>query len=52
VLRGLLAEVVPVLAAGGDETAETYAEVRSHLRERIDRFPFSMNAPMPGSAAR
>jgi hypothetical protein len=52
VLRGLLAEVVPVLAAGGDETAEAYAELRAHLRERMDRFPFSMNAPMPGSAAR
>jgi hypothetical protein len=51
-LRELLADVVPVLAAGGDDAAGAYASVRAHLRERIDRFPFSMNAPMPGSAAR
>jgi hypothetical protein len=49
-LRGLLAEAVPALAGGGDRTAAAYGEVRAHLRARIDRFPFTMNAPMPGAA--
>ena len=47
-LRGLLAEAVPGLAAGGAETADAHAAVVAHLRERIDRFPLTMNAPMPG----
>lgn len=50
VLRGLLAEIVPPLAGGGDHTADAYAELRAHLRERIGRFPLTMNAPMPGAA--
>lgn len=49
-LRELLAEAIPELAAGGERTADAYAEVRAHLRERIGRFPLSMNAPMPGAA--
>jgi hypothetical protein len=47
-LRGLLAEAVPGLAAGGATTADAHAAVVAHLRERIDRFPLTMNAPMPG----
>jgi hypothetical protein len=50
VLRGLLAEIVPQLAGGGEPTAAAYAELRAHLRERIGRFPLTMNAPMPGAA--
>jgi hypothetical protein len=50
VLRELLAEVIPTLASGGEATADVYAQVRAHLRERINRFPLSMNAPMPGAA--
>jgi hypothetical protein len=49
-LRGLLAEIVPQLASGGATTAAAYAELRAHLRERIGRFPLTMNAPMPGAA--
>jgi hypothetical protein len=49
-LRGLLAEAVPELAAGGERTDAVYADVRDHLRARIERFPFTMNAPMPGAA--
>jgi hypothetical protein len=51
-LRAALADAIPVLAAGGDDTVEVYAQVRAHLRARIERFPLSMNAPMPGAAAR
>jgi hypothetical protein len=47
-LRGLLAEAVPGLAAGGAETATAHAAVVAHLRARIDRYPLTMNAPMPG----
>jgi hypothetical protein len=49
VLRGLLAEIVPPLASGGARTADAYAELRAHLRERIGRFPLTMTAPMPGA---
>jgi hypothetical protein len=49
-LRQLVADAVPVLAAGADRSAEVYAEVRAHLSRRIERFPLSMNAPMPGAA--
>jgi hypothetical protein len=47
-LRGLLAESVPHLAAGGAATVDAHAAVVAHLRARIDRFPLTMNAPMPG----
>jgi hypothetical protein len=49
-LRGLLADAIPELAAGGERTAAVYTDLRVHLRARIDRFPFTMNAPMPGAA--
>jgi hypothetical protein len=48
-LRDVLADAVPVLAAGGDRTHDVYRAVRMHLRERMDRFPLVMNAPMPGA---
>jgi len=47
-LRALLAEAVPELAAGGPTTADAHAAVVAHLRARIDRFPLTMNSPMPG----
>jgi hypothetical protein len=47
-LRGLLADAVPQLTAGGDATAGAHAAVVAHLRARIERFPLTMNAPMPG----
>jgi hypothetical protein len=49
-LRDLLADAIPLLAAGGERTAAIYEDVRGHLRERIDRFPLAMTAPMPGAA--
>jgi hypothetical protein len=49
-LRGALADAVPVLAAAEDlGSTDVYTAVRSHLRERIERFPLTMNAPMPGA---
>lgn len=55
-LRALLADAVPALAtadattsAAADGAAAVYAEVRAHLRERVERFPLSASAPMPGS---
>jgi hypothetical protein len=48
-LRALLADAIPTLAAGGPACAAPYAAVRAHLRERIERFPLSMSAPMPGA---
>ena len=49
-LREVLADAVPVLAAGGASTADAYAQVCHHLRQRIDRFPLTLSAPMPGTA--
>lgn len=51
-LRALLADAVPKLAAAEPDTpaAAVYADVRNHLRERVERFPLSASAPMPGSA--
>jgi hypothetical protein len=48
-LRDLLADAIPMLAEGGQPTLAAYAAVRAHLRERIDRFPLAMNAPMPSA---
>jgi hypothetical protein len=48
-LRGLLAEAVPLLAAGGSSCEAAYADVRAHLRQRIERFPLTLSAPMPGA---
>lgn len=49
-LREVLADAVPVLAAGGASTADAYTQVCRHLRQRIDRFPLTLSAPMPGTA--
>jgi hypothetical protein len=49
-LRAVLADAVPALARGGDAAAPAFAGVRRHLRDRIERFPLTMNAPMPGAA--
>ena len=43
-----LADAVPQLTAGGDATAGAHAAVVAHLRARIERYPLTMNAPMPG----
>jgi hypothetical protein len=48
-LRRLLSAVVPMLAVRADAAA-AYRDVRAHLRERMDRFPLSTSAPMPGAA--
>ena len=41
------AEAVPQLAAGGDQTAAAYARVKSHLRDRMSRYPMSATIVMP-----
>jgi hypothetical protein len=46
-LRGLLADAVAPLAAGGEHTAAAYDEVRAHLRARMARYPLTMAASMP-----
>jgi hypothetical protein len=48
-LRAILADAVPGLADGGDRTAAVFAAVRSHLRERADRYPLTMAASMLSS---
>jgi hypothetical protein len=46
-LRSLLADTITPLAGGGDRTAAVYARVRSHLRERMSRYPMSGTIVMP-----
>jgi hypothetical protein len=46
-LRSLLAETIVPLAGGGERTAAMYARVRSHLRERMSRYPMSGTIVMP-----
>jgi len=48
-LRELLAEAIPLLASGGPGCDEPYTAVRTHLRDRIERFPLTLSAPMPGT---
>ena len=40
-LRSLLAETIAPLAAGGERTAAVSSRVRSHLRDRMSRYPMS-----------
>lgn len=49
-LRAVLADAIAVLADGGEPSAAAYGDVRAHLRERIERFPLTLSAPMPGAA--
>jgi hypothetical protein len=49
-MRSALAEAVPRMArdAASDEaTAALYADLRAHLRERMDRYPFTATASLP-----
>ena len=46
----VLAEAVPSLAAGGPVTAAAYGDACAHLRNRIERFPLTLSAPIPGAA--
>jgi hypothetical protein len=46
-LRSLLAETITPLSAGGEPTAAMYAQVRSHLRERMSRYPMSGTIVIP-----
>lgn len=45
-LRGILAAVIPVLAADA-EMHDVHAAVVAHLRERVARYPFSSTATLP-----
>ena len=46
-LRALLGETIGPLAAGGDHASAMYARVRSHLRDRMSRYPMSGTVVMP-----
>jgi hypothetical protein len=46
-LRSILAETISPLSAGGDGTAAVYARVRSHLRDRMSRYPMSGTIVLP-----
>ena len=45
-LRGVLAAVIPVLAADAD-THDLHAAVVAHLRERIARYPYASTGTLP-----
>jgi hypothetical protein len=47
VLRGLLAESVPLLAVGGEPTTAVYAHVCGHLREHLRRYPMILANVQP-----
>ena len=48
-LRTLLAETIAPLAGGGERTSAVYARVRSHLRDRMSRYPMSGTIVMPSA---